>query len=166
MTKPLIVTLQLDKETAQYFNELRKQYFPAHINYLDAHLTMFHALPANETVVQHTIGSLCRRRPMELIISGLKNIGNGVAYSVVSEELLAMHAIMQKSFEAFLIGKDKQEFWPHITIQNKVTAFKARSLFEELSAGFSPFPVKATGISIFVYEGGPWSHLQDFPFVE
>jgi len=45
---PLILTLNFNNEVQQFFNALRKQHFPPVINYLDAHLTLFHHLPPPE----------------------------------------------------------------------------------------------------------------------
>ncbi|WP_204248378.1 hypothetical protein [Hymenobacter sp. PAMC 26628] len=42
---PLILTLALDTDSQAYFDELRRQHFPAKINYLAAHVTLFHHLP-------------------------------------------------------------------------------------------------------------------------
>ena len=53
MSNPLILTLKPDEQAQQFFNALRKAHFPAHANYLDAHLTLFHLLPdANDTVIR------------------------------------------------------------------------------------------------------------------
>ena len=160
----MIITLQLEESARHYFNERRKAYFPAHINYLEAHLTLFHALPSGEQLIQSTLEQLSKRAHISLHIEYLKNIGNGVAYKVTSPELQTLHASMQKAFEPFLVGKDKQTLWPHITVQNKVTAFKAQLLFEVLSKDFKPFTIIGTGISTYLYEGGPWQHMKDFAF--
>ncbi|WP_460504174.1 2'-5' RNA ligase family protein, partial [Hymenobacter agri] len=45
---PLILTLALDAASQAYFNDLRTQHFPPKINYLAAHLTLFHHLPGTE----------------------------------------------------------------------------------------------------------------------
>jgi len=45
---PLILTLTLDEASQAFFDEQRRQYFPPKINYLSAHLTLFHALPGAE----------------------------------------------------------------------------------------------------------------------
>ncbi|MEP6673555.1 MAG: 2'-5' RNA ligase family protein [Ferruginibacter sp.] len=164
MKLPLIVTLQLEKPAADFFSLQRKTYFPAHINYLDAHLTLFHVLPSGETIIKKTIESICQRNEFNLEVTGIKNIGNGVAYNIESQELSAMHLNMQKEFDSFLTGKDRGKLWPHITIQNKVTAFKALTLYQKLSSEFKPFSVKATGISTWKYLDGPWEHVEDFSF--
>ena len=49
---PVIITLQLEADAAAFFTTQRKAYFPAHINYLDAHLTLFHALPPEEPLIE------------------------------------------------------------------------------------------------------------------
>ena len=164
MNKTLIVTLHLEEGAQQYFNELRKEYFPAHINFLEAHLTLFHVLPAEEGIVQETLQQLSKRSSMLLSVTGPVNTGNGVAYKIVSEELQVLHAAMQEIFQTFLVGKDKLRLLPHITIQNKVTAFKAQVLFEKLSTGFTPFHISATGFCTFLYDDGPWLHLMDHLF--
>ena len=164
MQKPLIITLMLEEEVKLYFNEQRKKYFPAHFNYLEAHLTLFYALPPGEISIQNTLERLSKRSFIELTIPRLANIGNAVVYTIDSPELQDIHAMMQESFKSFLVEKDKQKLWPHITIQNKVTAFKAKTLFEKLSVGFTPFNINAIGFSTFLYDGGPWQHLEDYGF--
>ncbi|CAN5721087.1 2'-5' RNA ligase family protein [soil metagenome] len=164
MNKPMVVTLQLEEKARQYFNEQRKAYFPAHLNYLEAHLTLFHALPPDEKIITQTLQALSSRGTIRLNITGLRNIGNGVAYTVASDELQIMHASMQRDFESFLIGKDRQKLWPHITVQNKVTAFKASKLLEQLIVKFVPFSIMAIGISTFFYDGGPWIPVDDYKF--
>jgi 2'-5' RNA ligase len=164
MSSPIIICLQLEEKAQHYFTSQRTAYFPKHINYLEAHLTLFHALPATTPIINKTIEAVCKRKEMELQVIGLTNTGNGVAYSVESAALQAMHQYMQQQFDELLVGKDRREIWPHITIQNKVTAFKALQLYEYLSIDFKPFPIRATGISTWLYRNGPWEKLKDFLF--
>ena len=42
---PLIVTLRMDPASAAHFTAMRQSHFPAHRRWLDAHVTLFHALP-------------------------------------------------------------------------------------------------------------------------
>jgi hypothetical protein len=42
--RPFILTLWMEEQAQKYFNQMRKIYFPAQRNYLDAHLTLFHNL--------------------------------------------------------------------------------------------------------------------------
>jgi 2'-5' RNA ligase len=159
---PLILTLRLDDDSQAFFNQQRKQYFPVERNYLDAHLTLFHQLP-NLAEVADFIRNL-DISVFDLQISGLRNLGAGVAYLVESPELHALRKTIAARFLAYLIPQDQQGFRPHITIMNKSTPEQARKLLAELSADFHPFSIKATGLDLWVYLGGPWRHEQTFGF--
>ncbi|ORX39756.1 hypothetical protein BD324DRAFT_614868 [Kockovaella imperatae] len=45
MSRPLVLTLKLDKGSTELLTSLRANYFPKHRNHLNAHLTLFHAIP-------------------------------------------------------------------------------------------------------------------------
>lgn len=161
---PLILTAKLDESSQLFFDKLRTTHFPKHINYLKAHCTLFHKLPSSEALMTETLIETARRPSITMNISGIHNIGNGVIYKIDSTELLSVHQSLQRSFAAWLINQDRQSYKPHITIQNKVTAFKAAALYNELSKEFEPFTIKAVGISAWLYLGGPWQHVRDFDF--
>ena len=91
-------------------------------------------------------------------------MGKGVAFTLQSRKLLNLHKGLQQQFTKFLIRKDRQVLWPHITVQNQVTANKAQKLFEELNANFKPFTISAIGLSTWLYQKGPWEHLGDYDF--
>ncbi|MEO6669386.1 MAG: 2'-5' RNA ligase family protein [Ferruginibacter sp.] len=164
MDAPLIITLKLDDETQFFFNRLRQEHFPKHVNYLEAHCTLFHKLPASEPIIRNTLAALSQRPAFSMKVAAVKNIGNGVVYTIESGELGALHKSLQESFAAWLTNQDRQTLNPHITIQNKVTAFKALTLYEQLKESFVQFDIKAVGISTFLYLNGPWQHVEDFTF--
>ncbi len=161
---PLIVTLEIDEEHKAMFSKLRKDHFPAHSNYLDAHLTLFHHLPSAESAIPEALQLAAQHGAFPLEVTGVKSIGNGVIFTIASDVLLKIHQELQQQFMPWLKRQDQQVLRPHITIQNKVTAFKASRLAEELSAAFSPFPIMATGFSTWYYLGGPWRPAAFFPF--
>lgn len=164
MVPPLIITLQIDASAQAFFSGQRKLYFPAHINYLDAHLTLFHKLPADDILIDETIELLCKRKSFSMEVTGIKNIGKGVVYTIYSPELQQLHKQMQLDFSNILIPKDKGKLWPHITVQNKVTANKATVLHQALSKSFKPFCIEATGIATWLYLKGPWQKKAEFLF--
>ena len=45
---PIIVTARMNNKAQLYFNDLREWYLPPNLNYLKAHLTLFHKLPGKE----------------------------------------------------------------------------------------------------------------------
>ena len=160
-SQPLILTLKLEDSAQLRFNELRKTHFPKHCNYMDAHLTLFHHLPSGLNSVSQAVTSFASRPAMNVEVAAVKNIGSGVAYAISSAELQNMHKQMQKNFDRLLISQDRQKLWPHITVQNKVTAYKALLTFKELEKNFHPFQIKATGISTWLYLGAAWEWVKD-----
>jgi hypothetical protein len=47
-TRPLILTLKMDRESFSRFEGLRQAHFPPHRNFIPAHLTLFHHLPGDD----------------------------------------------------------------------------------------------------------------------
>ena len=165
MVNPLILTLALNPEAQSVFNGLRRQYFPAERNYLDAHLTLFHNLPANEPQIVQDILSLCSQHNiLTLQATEIKNIGRGVAYRVESYELLKLHLQLQRHWQHWLIPQDKQKLFPHITIQNKVDSDTASRLQQELAKDFISMEFYGIGLSLWEYLGGPWRFIEIYKF--
>lgn len=162
---PLILTLTLDSHSQQYFNALRHQHFPPERNYLDAHLTLFHHLPADETQIIQSITNIAvTYNRIKLQVTGVKSIGNGVAFAMECAALQTMHKQLQQQWEAWLIPQDRQKLWPHITIQNKVHPDRAKELKQQLEQAFTPFEVEGICLSLFEYQGGPWKFIREFEF--
>ncbi|TVT38407.1 2'-5' RNA ligase family protein [Hymenobacter setariae] len=164
---PLILTLTLDEASQAFFNEQRRLYFPPKINYLSAHLTLFHALPGDEqaTIVADLEAvAAAQPAPLPLQATGVKFMGRGVMYTLDNPTLSALHKRLQRQWQAWLTPQDQQGLRPHITVQNKVAPAVARRLHEELAADFQPFEALGTGLALWAYRGGPWELLQQFSF--
>jgi 2'-5' RNA ligase len=163
---PLILTLALDEPATTFFNDLRRQHFPANRNYLDAHLTLFHHLPgAHLDELTQQLAARSRVQPaLHLHVAGVQFLGQGVAYSVQSAELEALHRELQALWLPHLTPQDQQRRRSHVTVQNKVRPEVARTLHQELSAAFVPFEAVGTGLQLWAYRGGPWEWLQTFAF--
>lgn len=163
-TEPLIVTVLLDEPSHQYFTQLRSQYFPKYCNYLEAHITLFHKLPSNKKIIPGILKEFSRRPPMELEIAAVKSMGTGVAYEVKSKELMQLHKTLQQRFSPWLITQDRKRLWPHITVQNKVTAYKASQTLALLQQEFIPSKVQGVGLSTWLYKDGPWEKVEEYFF--
>jgi 2'-5' RNA ligase len=163
---PLILTLKMDDGSQERFDRLRKAYFPPERNYLSAHLTLFHHLPADrEGEVVGEIEEVRRRQGrISLRASGLLFMGRGVAYKLESPELVALRRRLASGWEPFLTNQDRQGLRPHVTVQNKVQPEKARALHRLLESSFSPFEVLGEGLLLWRYLGGPWEEVGDYPF--
>ena len=161
---PLIVTIMLDKVSHDYFTTLRNTHYPKHCNFLEAHLTFFHRLPANIFLIDELLKKAAARTIINMEVAGIKNMAYGVFYNVDSAELIALHKKIKQSFKPWLITKDRKKLSPHITIQNKVTAYKASQTTALLTADFSPFTIQGTGFTVWQYCKGPWKFVQHYPF--
>lgn len=150
------MTLQLDADSADFFEQQRLKHFPPAINHVGAHLTLFHKLPAGEfKTILKIAGEACgNTSPFDMTVSGLMKLGRGVAYRIESERLLELRAALAERFRPWLIKQDRERFRPHVTIQNKVSPPQASALYDHLSADFEPFTARAEGLQFWFYEGG------------
>ena len=163
---PLILTLQLDDRSQATFNELRRAHFPPGRNHLDAHVTLFHALPGNRLdEVVAVVERSAQRPPFDVAVVGLRSLGRGVAYVLESEELSGLRAGLAEAWHALLTRQDAQGFRPHVTVQNKVEPDEAKAVHTLLLRTFTPWRARADGLALSHYRGGPWDHHRSFPFV-
>jgi 2'-5' RNA ligase len=163
---PLIVTLGLDAGTAEFFDSLRQTHFPVERNFLSAHLTLFHRLPATVlSEVRQDLDELSRRTPRcRLEVTGARSLGRGVAFKIRSPELLALHDRLATRWRAWLLPQDRQRFWPHVTIQNKVRPEQAAELLRHLQTKFIPFMAQGERLLLWRYLNGPWEALGQYDF--
>jgi hypothetical protein len=160
----LIITLKIDDTSQQFFNEKRKQYFPAYANFVDAHITLFHKLPSDKQILYDTLDEISKTNIFEMEVVGIKNIENFVAYDISSPILQNIHSAMQASFENMLNEKDRELLWPHITVHNKATVYKAFKTHEKLLLDFKPFNITAIGFTTWFYAKKAWVKKEDYLF--
>lgn len=166
MTGALIVTARLDDASQARFDGERRRNFPVSINFLSAHVTLFHALPGEDRVsVTRTLERVCRAQmPAPFATRGLLFLGRGVAYDLHMPDVATVRARLAAEWRGWLTPQDRQGFKPHVTVQNKVAPEIARALLEELQGAYVPWRGEVLGLALWRYEGGPWTHLADMPF--
>lgn len=157
---PLILTARIVDADLAPFDLLRRQNFPPDRNFLRAHLTMFHRLPGEYSgqIVEQLAEVASGHNTIQAEVCGLRHLGAGVAFRIVSSDLQEIHARLRALFIPWLGGQDMQKWQPHITIQNKVSRLAADSLYAALSATFQPHPVAIAGLDLWRYLDGPWQH--------
>ena len=161
----LIVTALFGKDDHAWLEGLRRAHFPVERNKVPVHLTLFHALPPSaQNEAMRQLSRQVQRRPPPATIAGLMNLGGGVAFRVVSEELDLIRDELADHFHGSLSAQDAQGWRPHITIQNKVPVNQAKSLFDELQQDFRPRPLAIGGLALYRYLGGPWEPLATYKF--
>ncbi len=166
--EPLILTARLQPDTQMYFDQLRERHFPPERNFIQAHLTLFHALPhANRDLIQPQLHEITRREPpVEGWTSKLQSLGRGVAFVVDCPKLVSLRSNLAQLWYSELTAQDRQTPRLHITVQNKVTPEKARALLGALNREFKPQPLLFEGLDLWRYLGGPWSLVEAFSFTE
>ena len=165
VSAPLIICADFAPADLARLDALRRAHYPPERNILPAHLTMFHALPpsaqddARRQLAHHASGA-----PPRALLAGLMNLGSGVAFRIVSDDLDAIRAALADHFHGALTLQDAHGWRPHVTIQNKVTSSVARALQIELERGFRQRPLGIAALSLHRYLGGPWEAVARYPF--
>ncbi|AHY45745.1 2'-5' RNA ligase superfamily [Rubrobacter radiotolerans] len=165
-SRPLILTLKLDGESQTFFDALRERHFPPERNFIPAHVSLFNQLPADlESEILSDVREACRRHePFPVTVEKLRSLGRGVAYVLRSERLAALRSGLAGGWQSSLGPQDRQKFSPHVTVQNKVPPEEAKRLLAELQRGFEPFAVRAEGLLLWRYLGGPWEPVAEEDF--
>jgi hypothetical protein len=165
MTAPIIVTALMGAQDFAELDALRRRHFPPERNVLRAHLTLFHHLPPScERELLDLLRGLARDAQPSANLSGLINLGRGVAFRIESPELAGIRARIAEWFADMLTPQDQAGWRAHVTIQNKVAPEIARALLGELTATFKPRPLALSGLAAWYYRGGPWDPIAAFAF--
>lgn len=165
MAAPLIVTADFAPADHGWLEGLRRRHYPPERNRVPAHLTLFHALPPSAIEEAKRQLALAARQPAPRAeIAGLMDLGGGVAFRIVSDELDFIRAEIADHFHGFLTAQDAQGWRPHVTIQNKVAPKVARALLAELERDFRPRPLTMSALALQRYLGGPWEPVARYPF--
>ena len=165
MANSLIITLKIEEEAQSFFEKKRSEYYPRHCNYVPAHITFFHALP-NSSLFLEGLHQAAPHKEVTMDVASILSFNNGMAYELKNEQLQILHSHLQKLFLKELSGKDKKIWSPHITVQNKVTEFKAQKSCKELLQYFKPFSFKVEGFNVYVYEKKRWNFNLFIPFAK
>jgi hypothetical protein len=165
MAGPLIVTVDFAPADFAWLEGLRRAHYPADLNRVSAHLTLFQGLPPSAVAeVRHQLALHSAGPPPRATIAGLMNLSNGVAFRVVSDELEAIRESIADHFHGLLCAPDAAGWRPHITIQNKVAPKQAKALLAELERDFHPRPLGISRLALHRYRNGPWETLARYPF--
>lgn len=165
MAGALIVTAELGAQDFAWLDGLRRRHYPADRNQVPAHLTIFHALPPSaEHEARRALAASAASREPRATVAGLMDLGGGVAFRIVSDDLDALRADLADRLRGLLGPQDAHGWRPHVTIQNKVPNREAKALLAELAQGFAPRPVRFVGLQLHRYLGGPWEKLGGWRF--
>jgi hypothetical protein len=164
--RPLILTARLAPPAQARFEALRRANYPAEINRVPAHVSLFHHLPGRElAAVKRRLAAVCGPLPPpHVAVTGLKSLGQGVAFQLRSPELDSVRGELADGWQTLLIPQDRAGFRAHVTVQNKVSSAEARATLQGLQAGFVPFATKVVAVAVWRYLGGPWEPVAEVAF--
>ena len=164
--RPLILTALLEPQAQAWFEQLRRAHYPAALNQVPAHVSLFHHLPGSElAAVKRRLQAVCGPLPSPQVdVIGVKSLGRGVAVRLRSAELDAVRTELAEGWRTLLIPQDRAGFQAHVTVQNKVTGAQAKATLQTLEAGFRPFATQVVAIAIWRYLDGPWQPLGQVAF--
>ncbi len=145
---------------------MRDAHFPARLNVVPAHLTLFHHLPgADARAIDAALRGFCAAEaPVAFTTSGLRFLGRGVALEIEAPALVRLRKRLATEWQAWLTPQDAQGFRPHVTVQNKADPADARALRDRLAAAFPSIAGTVTGLALWYYRGGPWEPAGRFDF--
>ncbi|WP_226793850.1 2'-5' RNA ligase family protein [Altererythrobacter sp. CC-YST694] len=162
---PLLITAELPPDILGWADGLRRRHYPPERNRLRAHVTLFHALPpSSEGEIRRLLADLSRGRAPDARISGIMNLGRGTALDVDSPGMVAMHDLMSERLHGLLSAQDSHPLRLHITVQNKVQPAVARALQAELRKTLERRAFRFRGFGLYVWEGGLWGEIAQYPF--
>jgi hypothetical protein len=163
---PLIVTAELPSDLLAWADALRRRHYPPERNRVEAHVTLFHALPPScEDELRELLATAARdSAPAPARIDGVISLGRGTALRIESSAMLALRRELADRLHGVLTEQDGHEPRLHVTVQNKVSAMEARALQQHLAAEVIPRDFRFTGLALHRYRGGPWDTLKRWSF--
>lgn len=171
-----VLTIKTDDVHHRTTTELRDRYFPKKLNKLDAHLTLFHALPESKLestiipaiehlVKEHALFRFYASRPLRMT----RGIAITVPQTRGGEQIQSIRQSLLKPWreEGFLSAQDAGSARPHYTIMNKVDNEEdVAKAFEEVrrNEDWKGHWGMAEGLALFRYDRGFWKPEKTFLF--
>jgi 2'-5' RNA ligase len=167
-----VLTLLTDAKHHRTLTETRKKYFPPRLNRLDAHITLFHALPGSllEESIKPTLREISSKTTQFHLLAATpfrlnKGIAIGLPKSSGGDDARQVHQQLKAAWSDFLSRQDAGGFAAHYTIMNKVDDEKeVQKAFEQVQQEWKGCHGTVLGLSLFKYDRGNWVHNEDFKF--
>lgn len=166
-----ILTLLADSKLHRAMNDIRKRYFPPQLNKLEAHITLFHALPESrlDGVVLPAIKDLVQTTsPFQLGATTPFKLKKGIAIGMPKDHggnaARWVYQSFQRQWRDFLSPQD-MSFQAHYTVMNKVDdRKKVDNAFAQLQSNWKPHFGTAEGVSLWKYNAGHWDLVEHHRF--
>ncbi|PNS16642.1 hypothetical protein CAC42_4606 [Sphaceloma murrayae] len=166
-----ILTLRTDKNLHETMTNLRSKHFPPKLNHLDAHITLFHALPKSK-LDSHVIPAVKEvtqaTTKFELGATTPFKLKKGIAIGMPKDHggnaSRDLHSKLVRKWSDFLSQQDFS-FQAHYTIMNKVEDREhIDEAFRDVKDGWKACFGTAEGITLYRYHPSAWHWQADFDF--
>jgi 2'-5' RNA ligase len=163
---PLVVTAELPPDLQAWANRLRREHYPPERNQVEAHVTLFHALPPSlkGELGDRLAAAVRDHAPIPARLEGVMPFGRGTALAISSPEMLALREDLAERFYGLLTPADEHPPRLHATIQNKVSLEEAKALQAQLAPQIEPRNFRFAGLALHRYRGGPWEFVKRWSF--
>lgn len=163
---PLIVTAELPGDIQAWAQRLRRMHYPVERNRVEAHVTLFRALPPSiEAELRDALAAAARDHPrLPARLDGVVSLGTGTALKIVSPAMQALRADLAGRLRGLLTPQDLPEPRLHVTVQNKVSERAARGLQAELARTIEPRGIRFAGLALHRYREGTWAFVKRWSF--
>ncbi|KAF4969071.1 hypothetical protein FSARC_3633 [Fusarium sarcochroum] len=170
-----ILTLLTDNRHHEAMTALRRQWFPSRVLKVDAHVTLFHALPESKlSEIKQDISAIAERTEkfgIELANNNVFEMGKGVGINVSNHnhgqtKAANIRAELRNKWEPFLSDQDRREKWKgHYTIMNKEDdKERVQKCLAYLKDGHAQSKGTVEGLSLWLYDRGWWKEAEVFKF--
>ncbi|EWZ81509.1 hypothetical protein FOCG_15786 [Fusarium oxysporum f. sp. radicis-lycopersici 26381] len=169
-----ILTLLTDRRHHDEMTALRRQWFPPRLLKVDAHITLFHALPGSKlSKVKADIADVAARTarfPIGVGDQDVYEMGKGVGIRLYAgqKRALSIRSELRDKWEPFLSDQDRREKWRgHYTIMNKQDdKEEVQKCLNYLKEGHAESKGTVEGLNLWLYDRGWWREDEVFKFSE
>ena len=171
-----VLTLLTDQAQHGRMTRLRQQYFPRHLNKLEAHITLFHAVPGSRlssSIIPRIQAVARQTSPFAFKAQEPFRLKRGVAISIAKDtgatKTQGIHRALQQPWraEGSLSQQDAGGCQVHYTIMNKVDDERdVARVFREVQSNWEPDEGRAEGLGLWRYDRGFWRWERGFNFTK
>lgn len=147
----MMLSLSVDPSLQAYFENLRNTHYPKHKNNIPAHITLFYKYPDGPEYLDILKEIVKNSAPFDLQVADIKMTKNGNQLKIYAPKVYELRKKILKAIGRAAFYRDRKPYYPHMTFQEDVTAFKAANTNEALKAQFQPLNSTAIGIDVFEY---------------
>ncbi|KAG9254023.1 uncharacterized protein F5Z01DRAFT_655739 [Emericellopsis atlantica] len=168
-----VLTLWTDKAHHQAMTALRRQWFPKKLLKVNAHVTLFHALPGTklQQVKDDVAGVAGHTSPFDVVASGkgAYPMGKGVGVNIskpAQAKASQIRAELRDRWAPFLSEQDRRAKWKgQYTILNKENdKERVGRCMDEVRRDFTESRGEVEGLILWRYDRGWWRQVESFPF--